>query len=456
MKGFLKVFQFTFTQKVSGKGYKAGVIVGMLLCFLLPFLIMSGIEFFSDDSSEGQIEEESKWLVEQVYVVDETDGPKVDWNALLPAELGVTIVEQETVELALEQAAEHTKTLLVRFYKKADYQYQVIIPETSELDYEQGYMLESYLWSGLSSIVAKKAELSEEQMGTIFLPIEIEVEVPEQEIIDDGSESEGTEDMPVEMEGVPEEVKMLLGMILSYLTIMIMYFMVLFYGQSVAQSVVLEKSSKLMDTFLVSVTPESMIIGKTIATAVASMVEVLLWMLGLVAGFFGGYVSVKAMNPHSDLMIIRMMEGAKDLQGLISIPGAILGVAVICAGFLLYCSLASIGGAIAGKQEDLSSTNAIFSMVLVVSFLATLMNGAVMGGETPLMITFIPFTTILVTPADLILGNVSVWMGLGILAIVLVTSIVIMMIAGRIYRMLSFYKGNVPNPKQIVMMLRDK
>ena len=41
----------------------------------------------------------------------------------------------------------------------------------------------------------------------------------------------------------------------------------------------------------------------------------------------------------------------------------------------LYCALAGIGGALASKTEDLSSANAIFTLILVVSFFGALAGG---------------------------------------------------------------------------------
>ena len=51
----------------------------------------------------------------------------------------------------------------------------------------------------------------------------------------------------------------------------------------------------------------------------------------------------------------------------------------LAAGLLLYLAIASIGGAIASKQEDLSMTNGIFVIVLLLSFFATLGTGSFSG-----------------------------------------------------------------------------
>ena len=73
------------------------------------------------------------------------------------------------------------------------------------------------------------------------------------------------------------------------------------------------------------------------------------------------------------------MESLAQLTGLFSLPALLLAAAIILAGFLMYCSLSAIGGSLAGKAEDLGTTNVLFSMVLVASFLACIIAGGMDG-----------------------------------------------------------------------------
>lgn len=88
-------------------------------------------------------------------------------------------------------------------------------------------------------------------------------------------------------------VKNVLGYMLPYVNIMLLYFLILFYGQGTANCVVLEKSSKLMDTMLVSVKPEAMVIGKVLAQAFTCVIQIALWVIGLWGGFAAGIWAVK-------------------------------------------------------------------------------------------------------------------------------------------------------------------
>ena len=67
---------------------------------------------------------------------------------------------------------------------------------------------------------------------------------------------------------------------------------------------------------------------------------------------------------------------------------------------------------------------------------------------------FFPFTSILITPSRVLLGTVSFGTGLASLAVILALSAFFILIAGRVYRMMSLYRGKVPKFPQIIEMLK--
>lgn len=242
---------------------------------------------------------------------------------------------------------------------------------------------------GYTQEALDRAELTPEQRALLTAPVEVTVT--------GGQTGEG-------------EAMGLLSMLLPFASLMLLYFLVLLYGQSTAASVILEKTSKLMDLFLVSVEPGAMVLGKVLATALAGLLQLAVWAAGL-----------------------------------------------LLAGFLLYCSLSAIGGSMAGKAEDLSSTNVLFSLVLVASFFCCMFAGGMDGmTSSARWLDYVPFTAILVTPSRVLLGQTSLLGGLVSLALVVVCAGVLTALAGRVYRLMSLYKGNPPTPRRVLRMLREK
>ena len=167
---------------------------------------------------------------------------------------------------------------------------------------------------------------------------------------------------------------------------------------------------------------------------------------------------VKTINPQSDMAILQLFDAFGEISGMFTVSGVILALLMLAAGLLLYCSLAAIGGAVAEKPEDLSSTNMLFVMVLLISFFATMYAGGTNSDVPWDAVTWqawMPFTAILVTPTKILLGGMTIPQALGSLGIVVLTAVLVTLLAGKLYKMMSLYKGNPPGPAKLMEMLKN-
>mgnify|MGYP001179389779 CR=1 FL=1 len=442
--GIGKVFRFTLKQHLSAKGYRTATVLVMLLCFLLPAGIMWLCAATADGSADG-----AGYVsrVKQVFVVDESATAAVDWQCLdaLPSETvaSVTYTNAASLETARELAnATADSLLLVVRQDESGYALNVLLPDTTALTWEDADAFAAFAESGFPMILAQKSGLSYAQLGELATPLQTAVVTGGVSAEDDGLEM----------------VKWMFSFILPFVNLMLLYFLVLFYGQSVANNVMMEKTSKLMDTFLVAVKPRGLIFGKVLAIVLTGIVQFSLWVGALIGGFAAGTALVKAVDPATDMALVRFFDSIGQLSGVFSVPGAIVAVLIVAAGLLLYSSLSAVGGAVAGKPEDLSTTNVLFTAVLLISFFATFFGSGLTTGEPAFAawMNWFPFTAVLVTPSQLLLGDLPIAAGIGSLAVILLTAAAVMLLAGRIYRMLALYKGSLPSPSKLVEMLRGK
>lgn len=439
LKGLGRVFSFTFRQQTRTPGYRRLTAVIAALCLLVPILVLGIMAARAD--SEPEVPEyipEDTWELpacnaNSILVQDETENPITDWSFL-------QALHPESWDMGYTHDEVSDRTIVVILTKTdGRYQAQVSLPEGTSLTQEDLSAYEMFLWENFPAILQVKSGLTPEQLAAISIPIET-----------GRIELVGDED-PL------RDMKELLGAILPYLGVMIMYFLVLFYGQGVANSVILEKTSKLMDFFLVTVEPAAMVLGKVLAMAAAGLMQLGIWLVSLVGGFAAGAWLCRTLAPEAQLGILTFFDSLSVLEGMFSLPAVALAVSLLLGGFLIYCALAGVGGALAGKAEDLGSTNAVFSLVLVASFLICLLTGSGDGMiSEAAWLNFVPFTAILVTPARVLLGDVSLAMGAVSLLIVLVTAAVLCLAAGKVYRMMSLYKGNPPSPQKLLAMLKEE
>lgn len=486
-----QVFSFTLKQQVQAKGYRTITVLIAAIFFLLPAIIMPCVEAFGKHSAKA--DEPSP--VTEVYVVDNTP-VSVDLNFLSQMGnarfAGISYIDcgndlDKAKELAdanptslilaidmqgmdsSESDAEYAAGAAPEAQTQADssnlpradqanvlagsgtYRFSLLRTDECDIAKDDARALEDYMNMYFRLVLSEKAGISYETLAALSVPIVSQTT----HVTADGMPAEDENQDP---DDPLTAMKPVLSMILPYFNIMLIYFLVLFYGQGVANCVIMEKTSKLMDTFLVSVKPAAMIFGKVFAIITASAFQFILWIAALIGGFVSGSALVKMINPKSDMVLLAFFDLLGDVSGMFTVPGVILALLMIIGAFALYCGLAAIGGSLASKPEDLSSTNSLFTLVLIVSFFAVISSGAMTGTmpEAAAWYDYIPFTSILVTPSRVLLGYVSIPTACISLALVLVCVVVCLAAAGKVYRMMSLYKGNPPKPAALIGMLKNK
>ena len=448
--GFGKIFSFTFLHHVKSKGYIASTLIVAMLCLLIPAGVLAGRELMGEGEAEpGQgMKQESEYEAGEeinlekefenlqfLYVVDRSqDGidELAGFGDYLSKETGIDL---QVIDFGndMEKAAELSSgkrdvMVLTADQVGKDFELNLLVPEggISETAAES---LVPFLDQYMESVKSRINGSSEE----------------------DGNVTDGIDDM-----------KKVVAMILTFLNIMVLYFFVLIYGQSVAGRVVMEKNSKLMEVFLTAVKPSAMIMGKLLAISLSGMLQLISWVLALLIGFGAGGGLAQLINPDAGNPLAEILDLAAALtDGMFSAGTLIAALVMAMLGVLLYCSLAAIGGALAGKQEDLSSTNVVFTLVLIISFFAALYGGGIEGfgadtGWFKTMLDWIPFTAVMVTPSKLLLGLIPLGYGLGSMALTAVVTLLLVAAAGRLYKAMALYRGKVPSFKDVIRLLRAR
>jgi hypothetical protein len=421
IKGFSQVFSFTFHQHTRRKGYYRTLIIVTALLLLLP----AGIMAWMESGRNGETAQEDFARIDTVRVADDTD-----WSVLKGAGSGFKEISYVNYpnEAAATAAAGANDLIAVLTQDDDGYHIGVTLPESTALSEDTASGYADYLEENFSPILRAKA-------GLAPLPA---VSAQADEV--DGRSG----------------IISLMGSLLPYLDIMVMYFLILFYGQGVANHVILEKTSKLMDFFLVTVKPGAMVLGKVLALVAAGLLQIGCWIAGTVGGFALGTALCRAIHPNTDMPLVQVLSSLKLFEGMFSLPAVLVAVGIILAGFLLYCSLAAVGGSMAGKPEDLSTTNALFTFSLVISFFCCLYAGGMTNGMTSgaEWLNYFPLTSILVTPARVLVGQASLLTGVIALVEVLVCSLLVVLLAGKVYQMMALHKGNPPSVGRMFRMLR--
>ena len=68
--------------------------------------------------------------------------------------------------------------------------------------------------------------------------------------------------------------------------------------------------------------------------------------------------------------------------------------------------------------------------------------GGLESGGAPAWMLYVPFTAALITPSYVALGACEFLEGMISLGIIVTTTLIFIIVAGRLYKMMSLYKGN--------------
>jgi ABC-2 type transport system permease protein len=198
--------------------------------------------------------------------------------------------------------------------------------------------------------------------------------------------------------------------LLSFAFALLFFFVVFQFGFAIAQGVVQEKESRIVELLVSAVPVRTLLYGKVLGLGGLALAQVVLVVLAAVAG--------AAVTGETELLSLLLRNSG-------------WFVLFFVLGFALLSCLWAAAGAFASRTEDLQSTTAPLQVVLIVPFFAA---GYLSEGLLRTVLSFVPFTAPLVMPTRLLAGDASALEGLVSAALLLAATVVAVRIGERLYR----------------------
>jgi len=184
------------------------------------------------------------------------------------------------------------------------------------------------------------------------------------------------------------------------------------YGFAVASSVVEEKSSRVVELLLAKMRPGALLTGKIVGVGALGLGQLILFMVvGLVAASVTGSIDLP--------------------PGVASAFVLVLGWFLL--GFAIYSALFAMAGAVASRAEELQNTTSPITFVIMAGYFGTFAAIGDAGGLMAKVMSWIPFWSPLVMPIRMASGEVSAGEAVAVTALVLVTVVIVVRLAARIY-----------------------
>lgn len=183
------------------------------------------------------------------------------------------------------------------------------------------------------------------------------------------------------------------------------------FGMLIAQSVVEEKQSRIVEILVAAIPVRVLLAGKVLGnTALALGQVVALLAVGLAAAAVAGQSVVTTLLLHSG--------------------GWFLLFFVL--GFTMLACLWAAAGALSARQEDLQATTTPMQVLLFLPFFGSIY--ITDPGPWLTALSYIPFTAPLTMPRRLLLGDAAWWEAVLAAGLIAVTAAILIVVAARIYR----------------------
>lgn len=195
----------------------------------------------------------------------------------------------------------------------------------------------------------------------------------------------------------------------------LIYLALIATGASVAQGVVEEKSSRVVELLLATVHPWQLMAGKVVGIGVVGLLQVVLvGATGVLAG---------------------QLTGALSLSWATTIGSAVWLVVWFVLGFTLYSLVFAGLGALVSRQEDVGGVTTPATMLLVVGYVVGISvlpnspDNTVVG-----IMSLLPVFSPTLMPMRLAMGAVPLWQTVTALALAVAAVPLLVALTGRIYR----------------------
>ena len=295
-------------------------------------------------------------------------------------------------------------------------------------------MLEENIATQISSIVEREKLLAYniDNLDEILANVETHIELST--YLNDGTGAEES------MESTSSGMNYILGLVLG----MLLYMVILLYGQMVLTSVVEEKSSRVLDVMVTTCTPFQLMMGKILGIALVAITQIGIWALLVISSskFLLPTLLPADIAATNDMMLGSVVGTLGD-TGYIAMLFTYL-LLFILGGFLLYASLYAAAGSAVDSVQDGQQFNTVIMLPIILSIIV--MTSVFNDPNSSLVFwgSMIPFTSPVVMVARIPFG-IPTWEIVTSLLILYATFILTTWMAAKIYRVGIFMHGKRPS-----------
>jgi ABC-2 type transport system permease protein len=243
---------------------------------------------------------------------------------------------------------------------------------------------------------------------------------------------------------------------LGLLMMLMLYMFIMLYGQMVMTSIIEEKGNRVLEIVVSSVKPTHLMLGKILGIGSVAVTQVAIWAVLVFAFMKLGMPAISSSmsaEAAGDVDLMSVMNMVSDTGYIMSLFGYL--VLFLIGGYLFYSSIyAAIGSAV----DNIQDASQLQSLAIAPIMLGMILSMTVVADPNSTLATWfsiIPFTSPLIMMSRLPFG-VSALEIVSSLVVLYASTLAMVWISAKIYRVGIFMYGKKPSFKELIRWARYK
>ncbi len=250
------------------------------------------------------------------------------------------------------------------------------------------------------------------------------------------------------------ETSSVLSYFLGLLMDMLLYMFILIYGQMVMNSIIEEKSNRVLEIVVSSVKPMTLMMGKIIGVGLVAITQILIWAViaGAASGWLLPFLS-SSTDVSSEPAVAAAIQQLSDTGYVASL--FIYMILFFIGGYLFYSSIYAAIGSAVDNIQDAGQLSSVATIPVIIGIIASM--SIIQNPNTALAfwLSVIPFTSPMAMMSRLPFG-VPVWETILSLTLLYASFIFMIWLCGKIYRVGIFMYGKKPTFVELMRWARYK
>mgnify|MGYP002624289508 CR=1 FL=1 len=289
-----------------------------------------------------------------------------------------------------------------------------------------GMGLQNALQAALQNVKAEyitKGMLTEEQIAALSTPIQINAV----KASPDSGAGEG---------GNPTEAMGAINYVIVYVLIILFFMTIMMTGNMISAEVTAEKSSRIMEILITSVSPLAQMFGKIIGMFFIGLLQI---------AVFAAVIAINISLPYNQPVLADFNLHLSDIR----VEVLVLGLVFYILGYFLYATLFAAVGSLVSRTEELGQAVMPITMLSLAAFYIGIFSLGTPNSLLMKVSSFIPF----VSPVSMIvrigLGEPPIWEIAASLIVLAIAIFVFGWLSAKIYRTGVLLYGKRPTFKEL-------